>query len=578
MPDADKVGRYRLLQLIATGGMGEVFLARSEGPAGFSKTVVIKRILRHLAAEEQFVEMFLNEARVAADLAHPNIVQIFELGEDAGAYFIAMEYIHGRSLRAVKQKLLEKRQLFSPVLAARLCSQALQGLHYAHTLTDAAGQPLNVVHRDISPDNLLVGFNGQVKVVDFGIAKAANAITTTRTGTVKGKYAYMAPEQLTGGAIDGRTDVYATGVLLYELLTGARPYTAATEPALIHVILSTRPAPPRERNPALPEAVNELILHALEKDPRDRFASAEEMSLALEDIVAGSGHSLTPAQVGAFLKDLFGAEAAALPAVSPAPGRISRVETRPSDAPAPGSAVALEVPATMLPTEVLPTPVSTGTRQKISALATGELPPGAQVSGVTSEGSLRPTLAARAGPGGGGERRKKAVPAALAAVALCAVGAAFVVGRGSAAPSMDPPPPPVVPVASAAPVPAPEPEPGPTAEPAPQPVAERVPEPVVAPAQEPPAPAARPVRRPAREVARARPLADAPGKVALRVSPWAEVFHDGKSLGITPMAPVAVPAGKQTFTLRNKDLNVTRMVTVTVPAGGEVVLRADLFD
>ena len=195
-----QLGKYRLYHHLASGGMGEVFLARHEGPAGFAKNVVVKRILGGIASDETFVTMFLNEARLAAMIEHPNVVQIFDLGLEGDTYFIAMEYIHGRSLRQVRRRLAELKRAFPSVLAARICSQVLQGLHYAHTLSDEHGQPLQIVHRDVSPDNVLIGFNGVTKVVDFGIAKAAVNVSTTRAGAVKGKFAYMAPEQITGKA------------------------------------------------------------------------------------------------------------------------------------------------------------------------------------------------------------------------------------------------------------------------------------------------------------------------------------------------------------------------------------------
>src|SRR3954464_3154167 len=164
--------------------------------------------------------MFLNEARLAALLQHPNCVQIFELGEDQGTWFIAMEFIHGRTLRAVKQQLKKRERVFPPGQLARIAAQALNGLQYAHTMQGEGGEPCGIVHRDMSPDNVMVGFNGTVKVLDFGIAKASNAATTTRTGTVKGKFAYMSPEQLLVQPVDGRSDLWAIGVLLYELVAG----------------------------------------------------------------------------------------------------------------------------------------------------------------------------------------------------------------------------------------------------------------------------------------------------------------------------------------------------------------------
>src|SRR5581483_4841164 len=171
--------------------MGEVFFARQEGPAGFQKPAVVKRVLANLAQDQKFTEMFLNEARLAALLQHANVVQIFELGESDGRYFIAMEYVHGRNLRTVRRKLRELEREFPPAQLARIVSQALLGLHYAHTRTDENGAPLGIIHRDMSPENVMVGFDGAVKVLDFGIAKAANAASfITQAGGMKGKFAY----------------------------------------------------------------------------------------------------------------------------------------------------------------------------------------------------------------------------------------------------------------------------------------------------------------------------------------------------------------------------------------------------
>ncbi len=309
------LGKYRILQLLAVGGMGEVFLARHEGPAGFAKTAVVKRILAHLAREPGFVEMFLDEARLAAVLSHPNVVQIFELGEDEGAWFIAMEFLHGRSVRALQKAAAKKGEDVRPAQAARILAQALTGLHYAHTAVGAKGETLNIVHRDMSPDNVMVGFNGVVKVLDFGIAKAATAITTTRTGTVKGKYGYMAPEQLLAEKVDGRTDVYSVGVMLYELLSGSRPFSAPTEAALVNLILNSPVPPLEEMAPDVPAELCATVMKALSKDRAARWATAEEFATALEGFVHRSGEPAGNAATAAYMKEVFGAAALENPSV-----------------------------------------------------------------------------------------------------------------------------------------------------------------------------------------------------------------------------------------------------------------------
>src|SRR6266849_4808028 len=247
------LGKYKLVKLIASGGMAEVYLARQAGAAGFEKLICLKRILPHLARDKQFVDMFLNEARLAAQLDHPNIVSIFDLGEANGNYFIAMEFIDGPSLRAVHKRAAERNELLPIPEIVKIISMAAGGLQYAHDLTDAQGKPLGLVHRDISPDNILVHRNGSAKVVDFGIAKAANSSGATRTGTLKGKVAYMPPEQLRGETLDRRTDVFALGVVLYELLAGRRPWEGTSEVALIGQIMTQDPAPLAELRPEVPE-------------------------------------------------------------------------------------------------------------------------------------------------------------------------------------------------------------------------------------------------------------------------------------------------------------------------------------
>ncbi|HZN91240.1 MAG TPA: serine/threonine-protein kinase, partial [Myxococcales bacterium] len=208
----ERVGRYELVQKLATGGMAEVFLAKTVGPGGFEKVLVVKRILPHLVEEREFVEMFLSEAKLAALLNHHNVVQIFDFGQADGAYFIAMELVDGPNLRVLSKRAQELNRPIPFPLCAKIISLACEGLAYAHGLTDpSSGQPLNLVHRDISPDNIMVTRTGGVKVVDFGIAKAASQAHRTGSGVVKGKLAYMPVEQLASSPLDRRTDVYALG-------------------------------------------------------------------------------------------------------------------------------------------------------------------------------------------------------------------------------------------------------------------------------------------------------------------------------------------------------------------------------
>jgi eukaryotic-like serine/threonine-protein kinase len=198
----ESYGRYQLVKKLATGGMAQIYLARQQGPEGFEKMLVVKRILPHLAENDDFITMFLDEARIAARLNHPNIVQIFDLGAQDDSYFIAMEFIHGEDLRKIWKQAERLENPFPLPLICRVIIDACAGLDYAHKKLDAAGKPLNIVHRDISPQNILVSFEGGVKVVDFGIAKAADQATVTKSGVLKGKYSYMSPEQSTGSHVE----------------------------------------------------------------------------------------------------------------------------------------------------------------------------------------------------------------------------------------------------------------------------------------------------------------------------------------------------------------------------------------
>ena len=300
----ERLGRYRLMKLLATGGMGEVFLALQEGPANFSKTVVIKRILRHLASDQNFIDLFLNEAKLAAQLQHPNIAQVFGLEHENDSWFIAMEYVHGRSLRDVITSARAKGLKIPPRLAARLASQALQALHFAHELTDSRGKPLGILHRDVSPENVLVSFSGDVKLVDFGLAKAMTGTPST-VGRPRGKLAYMAPELTVPGAvIDRRADIYAMGVLLVEAVTLAVP---ANTPQSVEAAQGPRRS--WEPDPSIPPGLAAVIARALAIETRHRFETAAQMAEALEAWLAASAQAVVPNDVIVFLEALFGLEA-----------------------------------------------------------------------------------------------------------------------------------------------------------------------------------------------------------------------------------------------------------------------------
>ncbi len=261
-----RYGKYLLLKRIGLGGMAEIFLAKQLGVKGFEKLVVIKRILDQFASERDYVEMFLDEARIASSLNHPNVVQIFDLGQVESSFFIAMEFIAGHDLMALLRKFAARREALPPELAAYVVASACEGLHYAHTKKDLQGRPLGIVHRDISPSNLLVSYDGAVKVVDFGIAKAASQSTRTQAGTVKGKFSYMSPEQIQGQEIDApQRRLRARGHALRDPRREAA--VQARERARDHQ--RDRPRAGRAAvagPPGIPPALDEICLRALEKD------------------------------------------------------------------------------------------------------------------------------------------------------------------------------------------------------------------------------------------------------------------------------------------------------------------------
>jgi len=305
VPPLEIYGSYQLVEKLAVGGMAQLFLARRVKPKGQERTVVLKRILPHLAEDTAFVTMFLDEARIAARLHHPNVIEILDLGAEGDSYFIAMEYIHGEDLRRISKRGIEQGRRMPPALVCRVVAQACRGLDYAHRRTDQTGKPLRIVHRDVSPQNILVGFDGHVKVVDFGIAKAVDKATVTASGVIKGKHAYMSPEQALGREIDHRTDVFALGIVLYETLTATRLFRRATDLQTLKAVSECKVDPPSRVFPGVPAQLDPILMKALTKDLNARYQRASELADALEqwlgDRPDGSAEAL-----GLYVRQLFG--------------------------------------------------------------------------------------------------------------------------------------------------------------------------------------------------------------------------------------------------------------------------------
>jgi len=300
-----KVGKYELLKKLALGGMAEIFLARQTGVQGFEKIVVIKRILPHLAAQERFVQMFLNEARLAARFTHPNIVQIYDLGQDDQAYFLAMEYVHGEDIKSIVRRCASLGRRIPIEHVLRLATGVLEALHYAHTQPDADGKPGGVVHRDVSPHNILLSFQGNVKLVDFGIAKARSQISTTIPGRVKGKHAYMSPEQCQGLDLDGRSDIFSLGIVMFELLTWTRLFKRKHDLETLKAISAGEIPSPRSIRPDLDPALEAILLKALSPDRNLRYQNAQEMQVAIEDFMVSRSLLSSSVLLSRFLQDLF---------------------------------------------------------------------------------------------------------------------------------------------------------------------------------------------------------------------------------------------------------------------------------
>ena len=289
-----QLGKYQLVRRLAVGGMAEVFLGKVAGPKGFEKTLVLKRILPHLAEDQQFVELFLSEAKIAAQLNHPNIVQIYDFGDAEGAYYIAMEHVDGPNLRFILRRTIEKRTLLPIPLCAKKVSLACEGLAYAHEFCDPqTGVPLHLIHCDVSPENILLSRNGTLKVVDFGIAKAAGVSPQTKVGTFKGKVSYMPPERIQGNPIDLRADIFSLGVVLYELLTGVKPFNAKTEVSILHAILQEPIIPVTTRRPDVPDQMSRILIRSLAKDPDNRYRSCRELQHDLERFLVAIGKSVS---------------------------------------------------------------------------------------------------------------------------------------------------------------------------------------------------------------------------------------------------------------------------------------------
>jgi TonB family protein len=453
----DHFGQYEILERIASGGMAELYKAKRTGVEGFQKIVAIKKILPHLADDEEFITMFADEAKLAAQLNHPNIIHIYDLGKiQAGGYFIAMEYVDGRDLRAIQRSARELGVPLPVSLAVYIASKVASALDYAHRRRDAEGHELNIVHRDVSPQNILISYEGDIKLCDFGIAKAASKASQTQSGALKGKLHYMSPEQAWGKPIDRRSDLFSLGVVLHELLTGDRLFQADSDIQILEKVRTAELAPPSRQNPEVPHNLDTVVLRALAKDPDDRYGNASDLLRDLDSVL----YSYTPApgsaDVAIYLHRLQAEEGAVAEAKArEAAQAVSQEEPaarRRKSKAVPVSRRTSAAPKVIPPTAP-PQPPSNLPSPPPAASAPG---PGSGAKGPEVFGSLS-ARAADAEPG-----RRTPLYAAIAAAAVALAG--FIAWKMT----RPPPPRPVTAVATPAPVtavstPMPQPAEAPTA-------------------------------------------------------------------------------------------------------------------
>ncbi|HVU00414.1 MAG TPA: serine/threonine-protein kinase [Polyangiaceae bacterium] len=568
----ETLDRYKLVARLGQGGMAEVFLAAQEVESFVHRPVVIKRLYQHLSDDENLVQMFLDEARLLCVLQHPNIVRTFEAGVIDGRCCIAMEYLEGQTLQAVLRRAHEQGAM-TPALAVEVAISVLKGLHYAHEAREDSGKSLEIVHRDVSPHNVFVTNKGQVKVLDFGIAKATTQLSHTRTGFIKGKVGYIAPEQAKGEVIDRRADVFSVGVLLWESLTGARLFKAESEAAALHLTLAGPISPPSTVNPAVPRELDDVVLRALARDPAERTPTAAALQRELERFLATTGWDHGPGALGVLMRNVFATEMIEqrrLVAVL-----MARSDCTPPSRPSePGSTSALVVAASEQPTVRPPAmrgktedPARKRDARAVVGLGVFAFAIGwVLVSGLLSRGRGEPVR----GPDAVAVTPAAAPPALAETVSLAPTARERPTAVAFAPAEAAAPPPGLV--ATDAPATAPS------------SVLSRPRGPALALAtneQRGPRPVATKAAPPAAERREPDPPTDtaaAPtfGALTLDSSPWALVSVQGKPLGQTPIVGAKLPAGTHVLTLVNPELGLKTTYAVTIEAGKTTSRRIGL--
>jgi serine/threonine-protein kinase len=403
------VGRYALYGEIAAGGMATVHFGRLLGPVGFSRTVAIKRLHPQFAKDPEFVSMFLDEARLAARIRHPNVVPTLDVVATQGELFLVMDYVQGESLSRLIRASRDRGERIPIRMASAIIGGALHGLHAAHEAKNERGEPLHIVHRDISPQNVLVGTDGVARVLDFGVAKAAGRVQTTREGQLKGKLAYMAPEQI-NGQVTRQTDVYAAAIVLWETLTGQRLFAGENEGQILSKVMGELVQPPSVVAPELPVGVDEVVLRGLAREPAHRYATAREFAIALERC-AGIASST---EVGEWV------EAIAHPALTKRAEKIAEIES---------SSANVQASVDLTSVNGGDVPSQPSVVQRARALADPPVSQASQLSSISVSGEIARTPRAS-------QRRIVLLVSAMATLAMIVVAAFFIKStRTTAAPA-----------------------------------------------------------------------------------------------------------------------------------------------
>ncbi len=551
----EKVGRYELISRIAAGGMAEVFRAVLRGPDGFTKEYAIKQMLPQLSEDPQLVGMFLDEARLASKLNHPNICQIFELGFDGGRHYIAMEYLEGRVLSDLWKRAQETGTPIDPLVAAWVVARAAEGLAWAHERLDEQGKPLHIVHRDVSPDNLMLTRDGQVKVLDFGIARATARTTKTATGMVRGKVAFMSPEQIRGEPLDARADVFSLGVVLWGLLANKPVFVRQNDAQTMYAILSND-MPQRGTDPRVPAELWTIARSALVRDPAKRLGSARELAAALDAVV----QKASVAQGGESAPAFDG------------PSRTARLVAETPEVKNETSTAAGGAPAATPWRETFTGSAKAEAGTPVQAQKAPLSPNGVSVVLPRPATLLAPRPGTSAMPAETG-RSASRWPLVLGSVVGLLVAGVCVVALWPSSTPVTPPP--EVVAAAPDPEPATEPEPPPPAAPTID-----VEPTVVEPAPTHPTAVPKAKRRrvapsvtaPVEPVVK-HPVVKGTGRLTLDTQPWTQIYLGTRLLGETPLQEVQVPAGHLVLRAVNAELHVEHTIEVDVPADQVVRLR-----